>query len=505
MRPVDKNSALSFTMATDGISDLLSENFTLIAQDIICAYPISDTYAPAPRYLYYTVIFLTFATFRYRWLSHIFLGAAVSYAAGAAIHAFIIVTNPTPVQNPQQVSIPYISPDVSSLSDMMNSVQALVTNVTQLTIQPDAVELDIDAITAIVVTAYLVGLPLQVWSRTMRSSNILRYMILSWNLFMLGGAVCALVAWPSTNLASPQFRFCYAGFLDPESQMSIGWDSAVWKETWNTTTWNIFQNPETVWQALTLNCFYPCFNTSQTIRQSSSLKTVVATPETKFAKLHNPTRYTTDEFQPLVYAAIIVFSVAQFFLYFVTLFRIGSEPMRKTIHGPHHLWKNRKDIWHQLTEDGKRSMHAITGNISLLFNICRRKRILNNPNVINSEKHDTPSATPTIHDLIFPFRLVIDVLALITLIAGFTLFPIVIVAFICWIEWYIRNDGATNETINQVGQWYPLVSLAVVLLSAVVYQARGKLASRTELKEEILSTKLRLRKLEGLLEKKMST
>lgn len=176
-----------------------SDELTLIAQSIICAYPISDIYAPAPRYLYYCLLFLTFATLRYRWLSHIFLGGAVAYAASAAIHAFIIVSKPSAMQDPSIVSIPNLTPNATSV---FNTITSIVTEVTDLYIQPDAVELDIDAITAIVVTAYLVGLPLQVWSRTMRSSNIIRYMIFAWNLCMLTGTVCALISWPTTNLAS---------------------------------------------------------------------------------------------------------------------------------------------------------------------------------------------------------------------------------------------------------------------------------------------------------------
>jgi hypothetical protein len=86
--PYTVNSALA--------TNLSQVAYTVIAQSTMCAYPISDIYAPTPRYLYYSLLFLTFATLRIRWLSNIFLTGAVAYAASAAMHAFIIVSNPSP-------------------------------------------------------------------------------------------------------------------------------------------------------------------------------------------------------------------------------------------------------------------------------------------------------------------------------------------------------------------------------------------------------------------------
>ncbi|KAF3040198.1 hypothetical protein E8E11_000749 [Didymella keratinophila] len=324
----------SLTIADGDLASNLSlVDFTVIAEDIMCAYPISDIYAPTPRFLYYSLLFLTFATLRFRWLSNIFLTGAVAYAASAAIHAFIIVSSPPHMQQPGFVSLPYV-PDTSNLT---SSVLSLVTDMTGLYVQPDAVELDIDPITAVVVTAYLVGLPLQIWSRTMRSSVIIRYMILLWNQCMLAGTISALVAWPTTNLTAPQYRFCYAGYLDGQSQGSDGWKLQDWKGDWNSTIWNIFSNPDTVWQQLSNNCFYSCFNTSQVIRQSTSLKAVVTTPTTRFAKLHNAQHETDDEFKPLIYVAIIVFSAAQFFLYIVSVLRLGKGVMSGIITEPEFL------------------------------------------------------------------------------------------------------------------------------------------------------------------------
>ena len=119
-------------------------------------------------------------------------------------------------------------------------MQTLVMGTNVLTIQPDSLELDIDAITAAVVSAYLVRLPLQFWSRTARSSRILHFMILVWNNLMLAGAICVLYEWPWLNTAPPQYRFCNAYFLNPDVQSNEGWDGDLWREDWNATIYNIF-------------------------------------------------------------------------------------------------------------------------------------------------------------------------------------------------------------------------------------------------------------------------
>jgi hypothetical protein len=486
--PYTVNSALA--------TNLSQVAYTVIAQSTMCAYPISDIYAPTPRYLYYSLLFLTFATLRIRWLSNIFLTGAVAYAASAAMHAFIIVSNPSPTQQVGPVSLPIIP-----LTSNLSSIDSVVLETRTLQIQPDAVELDIDPITAIVVTAYLVGLPLQIWSPTMRSSIIIRYMILLWNFCMLAGTVCALIAWPVTNLAAPQFRFCYAEFPDADSQSSDGWDPSVWKGDWNSTIWNIFGNPDTVWQELSDNCFYLCFNTSQAIRQSSSLKSVVITNSTKFAKLHNLQHDDDDAFQPLIYVAIIVFSAAQFFLYVVSVFRLGSEAMRVPIYEPHHLWRHRKQVWEQLKGDTSRSWLSLRVSLRLPRRFKRRADV--NPAASALRTSSGPSHRQY---FITTLRLIVEIFALFTLLAGIIISPLLVVAFICWIEWYIRNDGETNETINQVGQWSPLVSVGIVLFAALVYKVcKDRLASTSELRDEIWSTELHLRKLKGELEKKAGT
>lgn len=306
---------------------------------------------------------------------------------------------------------------------------------------------------------------------------------------MLAASVCALVAWPTASLSAPQYRFCFAGILDPDSQNSDGWDPSYWTGSWNASVYRIFNHPGTVWQQLSDNCFYPCFNTSQVIRQSTTLKAVVATNETKFAKLHNPIRDESDGFAGLIYIAVWGFTIAQVFLYLVSALRLGSVELRETIHEPHHLWRKKKLVWRQLVHEAKHSYYVLVTVLRLPFHLRSSVR--------RTEER------PSLQDVLPTFRLCIDITALLVLVAVFLLSPCIVVAFICWIEWYIRNDGNSGESINQVGQWAPLVSVGVVLLASSVYHLlKEPLASPHEIRAEIENHEARLQELKAKLEKR---
>ncbi|KAJ5118300.1 hypothetical protein N7526_009937 [Penicillium atrosanguineum] len=74
--------------------------------------------------------------------------------------------------------------------------------------------------------------------------------------------------------------------------------------------------------------------------------------------------------------------------------------------------------------------------------------------------------------------------------------PLTIIAFVAWIEWWIYNDGPSQEHPQQVGQWSYLVSIALLLVSAVILSLKYKLATKSELDTEIEKTKTHLEKLQ---------
>lgn len=443
-------------------------NTTLIAQRVVCAYPVSDIYAPSPRFLYYAVLALVFLLPGQGWIAKIWLGAATTYAATAALNAFIIVAGRGSLPNPELVSIPLIQ-DTSPIA-----LLPATSGVDHVTVQPDALELDLDAITAIVVTACLVSLPLQAWSRAVRSSNVVRYMVLVWNAVMLAAAICVLVAWPDSNTAPKQYRFCFDRFLDPRRQANHGWQSEYWRGSWNSTIWNIFTNPDSVWLELSDNCFYPCFNTSQIIRPSTSLVASVKAEGQTLAKLHDPERFRHDYFSFIIYAAIAIFTGAQLCLMITARLNLCSRFV--PIHDPHRLWRDWRLILKGLTQATKQTLVVVRqSNRWLTRAICLRSRTNGTSNVDRL----------SFKDLLAPIQLVIDVGTTSLLIASLTLFPLTIIGFTCWIEWYIRNDGKPNESPQQVGQWSPLVSVAVVLIAGFLSRFKTRLASSEELRQDI--------------------
>jgi hypothetical protein len=78
--------------------------------------------------------------------------------------------------------------------------------------------------------------------------------------------------------------------------------------------------------------------------------------------------------------------------------------------------------------------------------------------------------------------------------------PFTIVAFVVWIEIQISNDGPSEETPSQVGQWAYPTSLALLVISAAILKLKYRLASSVELEREISALKQHLGDLEKMKE-----
>ncbi|CAI7617288.1 unnamed protein product [Penicillium glandicola] len=194
-----------------------------IAQETLCFYPVSTIYNSCPRYLFYALMLATIVTRWTGWVMDVFLGTAATYAGTAAIQAFIMVSNPGPV------AIPYLSGN----SSLRKQFPSLVTETDHVMISPASLELDSDAVLAIVVTGYLVFLPLQCWSRILthdRARNLLFYL---WHALMLAGSICALVYAAKTPKAPPQYMFCFPDLTPFDDTSNDGW-----QVSWRTSTWN---------------------------------------------------------------------------------------------------------------------------------------------------------------------------------------------------------------------------------------------------------------------------
>ena len=78
--------------------------------------------------------------------------------------------------------------------------------------------------------------------------------------------------------------------------------------------------------------------------------------------------------------------------------------------------------------------------------------------------------------------------------------PFTTVAFVVWVEIQISNDGPSEETPRQVGQWAYPASLALLVISAAILKLKYRLASSVELEREISALKQHLVGLEKLKE-----
>lgn len=467
----------------------------LIAQTVTCYYQISDVWAPTPRYLYYCLLFLSFVTPRHTWVAHIFFGGAVTYAATAAFEAFILLSADLPAPSTQYVSVPSFSFD--NLPDVLEGIPAIYNFGRGLVpVKPDYLELDIDAITAVVVTAYLVGLPLQCWSSTARTSRMLHLLIFFWNILMLAGTVAVLVLWPNLNTSFPQFRFCFAGVDDGNTTQNSDYEDMYYAGSWNATVWSIFGPTEADnerWLESSTLCYYPCFSTHQILRHPDSLRaTLWDRNQDPRAMIHTYQHYTTDEFQPLIYTAVGVFTAAQIYLLTVGRLRLCTD--RVPIYRPFHLWVKRKEIIQSFGADVRYALRKLATAIR-----HPRSRAARQPTSANKPSEIARSVK---HPVLCFF---VDLLTICLLIGVMIFGPLVIIAFVVWIERYLHADGKPREGVEAVGQWTFIVQIGVLLLAVVIIRFRHMLASEDEIQRDILLAKQKVAELENIAERKRTT
>jgi hypothetical protein len=100
-------------------------------------------------------------------------------------------------------------------------------------------------------------------------------------------------------------------------------------------------------------------------------------------------------------------------------------------------------------------------------------------------------------------RVLADFLILFGLVFSMIISPFTIIAFVAWAEWTIYNDGPAQESPQQVGQWGYLVSIGLLLISAAILTLKYRLATMSELDEEIEKLRVDLEKLEQRREKRV--
>ncbi|KAJ5101303.1 hypothetical protein NUU61_003525 [Penicillium alfredii] len=454
-----------------------------IAQEAVCYYPISTIYNSCPRYLFYALLLASCVTRWTGWLANVFLGAAATYAGTAAFQAFILVASPAKMEAPGPVTIPYLSSNTS----LWHNFPELITETTRLMVQPGALELDSDAVLAIVVTGYLVFLPLQCWSRILthdRARNILRNILFSlWNILMLAGSICALVYGSYNTKVPTQYMFCYPDLPPLDEISSDGWQASWRISTWNDSVWQTFSNI-TLWGQIGDICYSPCFNSSQILRQPTSLHMRVATRGSEIAHSHkfwDRVLYSKRYIYSLIILCVILNCLLLTFRFLPYRSRIPSAQIMV-------IWKERKKIWRSFKEE----IHSALVD-------SQRSQSRKSEGDCSSSKHAAWRKIRQILSLRFlkaSLHVLGDVAILFGLLFSMIISPFTIIAFVAWVEWCIYNDGPSQEHPQQVGQWSYLVSIGLLLTSAAILTLRYRLASSAELDQNILQLSQQLADLE---------
>ncbi|CAI7601778.1 unnamed protein product [Penicillium bialowiezense] len=429
--------------------DNTTDSPLFIASEALCYYPISTIYNSCPRYLFYALLIASCVTRWTGWLADVFLGAAATYAGTAAIQTFIMVSSSQKPQDPGPVSIPWIPAN----SNLLKEFPSLVTESDHVLVAPASYELDADAVMAIVVTGYLVFLPLQFYAARTPKIPI-------------------------------QYMFCYPDIPPFSETSNDGWQPSWRTSSWNSSVWHTFSNISQ-WGQLGDICFNPCFNTTQILRQSTSLHSVTATDDTEAPTSHGfwkAVLYSKRYIYSLIILCLILNCLLLTYRFLPYRSRIPSAQIVV-------IWKDRKSIWNSFKEEIKAAMKSLpistTDPQEELASTTRRKSPLTPLRPIFTRRF----LRAFLHTLV-------DAIILFGIIFSMIVSPFTIVAFVAWIEFQIYNDGPSQESPRQVGQWAYLVSIALLVISAGILTLKYKIASVTELENEIEETKKHLEYLE---------
>ncbi|KAJ5130018.1 uncharacterized protein N7515_006057 [Penicillium bovifimosum] len=449
-----------------------------IAQETYCYYPISTIYNSCPRYLFYALLLASCLTRWTGWIMDVFLGAAATYAGTAAIQAFIMVSSRQKPQDPGPVTIPFLSAN----SSLHGAFPSLVTETDQLIISPASLELDADAVLAIVVTGYLVFLPLQSASRILTHDSARNLLFYLWHALMLAGTISALIyAARRPNIPS-QYMFCFPELPPFADTTNDGWQSSWRTSNWNDSVWEIFSNI-TRWNQLGDICFNPCFNSSQILRQPTSLHSVSEEGDFDVTSIHgflDKILYS----KRYIYSLIIICLILN-----VLLLTYRFLPYRSRIPSAQIvvLWRERKNVWKSFKDE-----FAAAVNPSHIYNDDEEAR----------QGNGKPSIWRRVGSMFCRqslrafLHLFVDAAILFGILFSLIVSPFTIIAFVVWIEIQIWNDGPEQESPRQVGQWAYPASLGLLVLSSAILKLKYRLASTAELEKEISTLKKHLEDLE---------
>ncbi|KAH8904488.1 hypothetical protein BR93DRAFT_930520 [Coniochaeta sp. PMI_546] len=265
------------------VSDNITSNNTFFrTQWMQCGYQISGSYGALPRYIFYALAIVSLLGRRKSWVVGVALGSVMVYSATAAIHALVLASIRTKMA-PDAMLANYevVRVEGTSPSGSAEDVYTNVAGSAWIPVLPMAWDNDDDPVVAITGCAFLLLLPMQIWSKSLEQAQLRRKgVVLAWAVLLFAGLIAGLVNEAYLSLyAFPQVRFCPMDredalpFVNPGFEVGVPpWDYVDWYR-WNRTIRDYFIDG-TGPGPVGLSCFYPCFGTSWPLRDTSEIYAV---------------------------------------------------------------------------------------------------------------------------------------------------------------------------------------------------------------------------------------
>ena len=405
------------------------ENMTYFdTQWIECAYPISGSYSPTPRYIYYAFILIALFGRKSTWLTNAALGLVMTFSSTAAFHGIILAIirrNLAPeylFENSNweivQVDGPYFANHITD-----GWLYNVTTNETWLPVLPMAWDNDGDAILVIVGAAFIVLLPMQIWSSTLREAGGLKILVGIWSCLLLAGLISALIYVEYVLVWTfPQLRFCPPGAADklPFSnrglyEYPLEWTPGDWYR------WNRIVGEQYVYRNATVRfpdiCLYPCLQFEWLLRDPEDIYVY---------EINTAGGYKNPK--------LWVFATIYFLVASSCVCNICTLLVTHTNLFTHEKW----GLDHKLVQ------HIQDREFAALWKKAYEKRNLKTS----------------------LFQRVVAIFFWYISLVGIIMSPITLLAFVVVVELLLLRFDPGAETFRHVGQWGALISAMLVLLSA---------------------------------------
>lgn len=263
--------------------DGTANNSYFRAQWVQCSYQISGGYGPTPRYLFYALAIVAIFVRKTSWAVSIALASVMVYGSSAAIHALVLASIHQRMV-PRYFDRELRSRAGTSQTGLVESPPGESNAPVWLPVLPMSWDDDCDPVVAIVDSAFLLLLPIQIWSRTFAQAKPeQKAIVFTWALLLLVGLICALVNDAYIDVWSfPQLRFCPIDQEDTLPILNSGIESVAGTRDrqdlyhWNRTVRDFF-----IYKNLSVHppntCLYPCFDFQWPLRDPADIFVVGGT------------------------------------------------------------------------------------------------------------------------------------------------------------------------------------------------------------------------------------